>query len=201
MAVDAGSDTTAIALTHLLYQLCKNPDKLELLRRTLQGTFDGEIPSFDTVKNNKYLRACIDESLRLLPPVSFGLQRKTPPEGAMILGEWVPGNTLVGVPAYVAHRDPDVFPEPETFCPERWLGEAAKDFQKYYIAFSAGARGCIGRNISYLEQHVLVAALVMRYDMELADPDFEMVWEERFNLWPKALPIKFTRRKSGLKAV
>jgi cytochrome P450 len=55
----------------------------------------------------------------------------------------------VSISAYVAHRDPKVFPEPETFRPERWLGDDAKDLQAAFITFSAGARGCIGRNISY----------------------------------------------------
>lgn len=194
--VNAGSDTTAIALTHILYYLLKNPEKLKILRAQLDADLDPTVvvPTYTSVRNIAYLRACLDESLRLSPPVAFGLQRKTPPEGSSIQGTWVAGNTHVSVPAYIAHRDAAIFPDPESFIPERWLKEEAKEIQKYFIPFSAGSRGCIGRNISYIEQHVLVATMVRRYDMALLSEGWELEWEERFNLWPKPLPIIIERR-------
>ncbi|KIW31689.1 uncharacterized protein PV07_03294 [Cladophialophora immunda] len=194
--MNAGSDTTAIALTHVLYYLLKNPEKLAKLQKELDQSLGQQdaIPSYGAVKNLPYLRACLDESLRLSPPVSFGLERKTPPEGTTIAGQWVAGNTLVSVPAYTAHRDPVVFPEPDKFVPERWLVDGAKEIQKYFISFSAGARGCIGRNITYIEQFMLIATLVQRYDLALPYKDWELTWEERFNLWPCALPLRISRR-------
>lgn len=73
------------------------------------------------------------------------------------MNEAIPGNTTVLISPYVAHRNQRVFPDPESFNPERWLGESGKSLQQYFILFSTGARGCIGRNISYLEQKVLNA--------------------------------------------
>ncbi|KAL9095749.1 MAG: hypothetical protein Q9165_002181 [Trypethelium subeluteriae] len=192
--LDAGSDTTAIALTHVLYLLVKNPEKLARLRESLRACGQLDIPWYDAVKHNAYLRACLDESLRLLPPVAAGLQRKTPPGGSSVDGKWIAGNTLVSTSPYVAHRNPDVFPDPEAFLPERWLEADAKEMQRYFIAFSAGARGCIGRNLTYLEQTVLLATLVRRYDFALPDPDWEMRWEEKFNFWPQSLPVRLYRR-------
>lgn len=179
-----------------MYYLLKNPDKLERLREELDKHLsnEGRVPSYAAVRDIAYLRACLDESLRLSPPVSFGLQRKTPSEGTVVNGEWIAGDTLVSVPAYVAHRDPAIFPEPEKFVPERWLKEEAKEVQKYFIPFSAGARGCIGRNITYIEQHVLLASLLRNYEFALPHPDWELRWEERFNLWPSAMPLKVWRR-------
>lgn len=194
--MNAGSDTTAIALTHAMYYLVKNPNKLQRLREELDQHLKPEekIPSYASVRDIAYLRACLDESLRLSPPVSFGLQRKTPSKGTVINGEWVAGDTLVSVPAYVAHRDPVVFPEPERFLPERWLEETAKSTQKYFIAFSTGARGCIGKNITYIEQHVLLATLIRRYEFALPHDGWTLTWEERFNLWPSAMPLRIWRR-------
>ena len=103
----------------------------------------------------------------MYPPSTFGLPRRTPPEGAPILGDFVPGETSVSISAYVAHRDPKVFSEPEEYRPERWLGDDAKDLQAAFISFSTGARGCIGRNISYLEQTVLLASVVHRFEFAL----------------------------------
>ncbi|KAK5070404.1 hypothetical protein LTR64_000075 [Lithohypha guttulata] len=190
------SDTTAIALTHVLYYLLKNPDRLRRLREEIDNCIESDtvIPAYADVKTLPYLKACLDESLRLSPPVSFGLERKTPPEGASINGEWVAGDVMVSVPAYVAHRDSSIFPDPEEYIPERWLTEESKTVQKYFIPFSTGARGCIGRNISYIEQHVLLAALVKRYEFALPYMEWELRWEERFNLWPSAMPLRVWRR-------
>ena len=145
--MDAGSDTTAIALTHILWQLSRHPVELQKLRDEIKPVFD-ELPegsfvaSYNSLRNCAYLRACLDESLRLHPPISTGLQRKTTGSGTKIDGHFIPGDVLVSVPAYVAHRNEEVFPEPESFIPERWLQpENASQFQKNFLAFSAGSRG------------------------------------------------------------
>jgi benzoate 4-monooxygenase len=109
--VDAGSDTTAIALTNVLYYLIKHPAVLSKLRKEVDGVLAGEeVAPFVNVKSLPYLRACLDESLRLSPPVPQGLERKTPSERIQILGEQIVGGVTVSVPAYVAHRDPSLFP-------------------------------------------------------------------------------------------
>lgn len=54
-----------------------------------------------------------------------------------------------------------------------WLGDAGKELRPYFVAFSAGARGCIGRNISYLEQTVLLASLIHRFEFALSSPGAE----------------------------
>ncbi|KAL6803672.1 cytochrome P450 [Trichoderma sp. SZMC 28012] len=195
--LDAGSDTTAISLTHTMYFLMKSPAALSRLREELRVALDGsqEVAKYATVKNLPYLHACINESLRLLPPVAFGLNRMTPPEGLTIDGTWIPGNTLVGVPAYTAHRSP-LFSNSEQYQPERWLEDGIKETQGTFIPFSTGARGCIGRNISYIEQTVLLATLVQRYDLSLVDPKRNLDHEEAFNLWPGPLPLKIRRREN-----
>jgi benzoate 4-monooxygenase len=66
--------------------------------------------------------------------------------------------------------------------------------EPYFIPFSAGARGCIGRNISYLEQIVILATVVHRYDFALPGPDFKGERFEAFNLICGPLPIKIWRR-------
>ncbi|KAL6806455.1 cytochrome P450 [Trichoderma sp. SZMC 28013] len=194
--LDAGSDTTAISLTHAMYFLMKTPAALSRLREELRVALDGsqEVAKYAAVKNLPYLHACINESLRLLPPVAFGLNRMTPPEGLMIDGTWIPGNTLVGVPAYTAHRSP-LFSNSEQYQPERWLEDGIKETQGTFIPFSTGARGCIGRNISYIEQTVLLATLFQRYDLSLVDPEGNLDHEEAFNLWPGPLPLKIRRRE------
>ncbi|KAF9875547.1 cytochrome P450 [Colletotrichum karsti] len=195
--LDAGSDTTAIALTHVMYFLLKNPTTLSKLRHEIDANAalqDDLVATHASVKNLPYLRACLDESLRLLPPVCAGLHRVTPPEGLTIDGHRIEGGTVVAVPIYTAHRNPELFPDPETYRPERWLAEGGKDAQASFMPFSAGARGCIGRNITYIEQTMLLASLVRRYEFSFVDEGFEMTHEEAFNLWPGPLPLRMRRR-------
>ncbi|KAK5456917.1 hypothetical protein LTS15_004697 [Exophiala xenobiotica] len=197
--MNAGSDTTAIAINNAMYLLLKHHAQLKRLREELAGVLEDDevVAPYDKVKQLPFLRACLDESMRLLPPTTFGLPRRTPPEGAPVLGDYIAGDTSVSMSSYVAHRDPSVFSDPETYNPERWLGEEGKELQPYFIAFSAGARGCIGRNISYLEQMVLLASLLHRYEFALPYPEWEPTRRENFNLSPGPMPLKVWRRKSA----
>ncbi|KAF9639027.1 putative benzoate 4-monooxygenase cytochrome p450 protein [Lasiodiplodia theobromae] len=159
--LDAGSDTTAIALANVMYFLLKSPTCFTKLREELDRALPADtiIPSYDSIKQLPYLRACLDESLRIIPPVSAGLSRTVPPEGMTIDGHWIPGGTSVAVAAYTAHRNPSVFAQPEEYRPDRWLGQKTSEMQAAFIPFSTGSRGCIGRNITYLEQTVMIATL------------------------------------------
>ncbi|EAW18409.1 cytochrome P450 [Aspergillus fischeri NRRL 181] len=198
--MNAGSVTTAIAIANVMYQLLKNPCCLVKLREEVDAVLDDDeiIAPYDKVKHLPYLRACLDESLRIFPPTSHGLPRQTPPEGMEILGQWVPGNTSVSISALVAHRDESVFPQADRYIPERWLGEEGKALQPYFVAFSAGARSCIGRNISYLEQTKAIASLVHRYEFALPHPGWELKRLETMNLILGDMPVKVWRRQRDM---
>ncbi len=193
--VNAGSVTTAIAVNNVMYLLLKNPRCLSVLREELDANLGDELVSpYPKVRHLPYLRACLDEALRIYPPTPFNLPRSTPAEGANIMGEWIAGGTSVGMSSYVAHRDEKIFPDPERFYPERWLSEQGKEIQPYFLTFSAGARGCLGRNISYLEQYILTATMVHRYDFSLPSPTWEQERYEHFNHPPGPLPLQVSRR-------
>ena len=197
--MNAGADGTAISLTNTIYLLIKNPDKLGELRKELDAALDDDdiIAPWAKVKQLPYLRACLDESLRMYPPVAAALHRKTPPEGTMVMGQFIPGRTIVSMSAYTSHRDPFIFPQPEEYRPERWLENDTKAMKSAFIPFSAGARACIGQNFTHMEQNIVLATLVRRYDFMLAHKDWEMEFEEAFNLWPRKLPLKMSRRCPG----
>lgn len=195
--LNAGSTTTAIALANVMYHLLKHPKILAKLREEIDRALDTDdvIASYDAVKNLPYLRACLDESLRIVSPTTQNLGRVTPPEGMQVLHDFVPGGVSVSMSALVVHHNADIFPEPEKYVPERWLGEAGKKLQPYFLAFSAGARGCIGRNISYLEQTVLLASLIHRYDFALPSPDWEITRLETMNMLVGDMWLKVWRRE------
>ena len=194
--LNAGSTTTAIAMTNVLFQLLKHPKVMERLRNEVDSVLEADevIAPYDKVKNLPFLRACLDESLRLFSPTTHGLGRETPPEGMWILDDFIGGGVTVSMSAYVVHRDETVFRKADQFIPKRWLGEEGKELQPYFLAFSAGARGCIGRNISYLEQTVLLASILHRYEFALPHPDWELERLETMNLLPGKMPVKVWRR-------
>ncbi|KAK6206431.1 hypothetical protein LQW54_007724 [Pestalotiopsis sp. IQ-011] len=109
---------------------------------------------------------------------------------------WIPGDTSVSMTIFAAHRNPSVFKDPEEFHPRRWLvPEERKRMEHAFIPLSTGGRGCIGRNISYLEQTIMLASLVHRYDFALSGPDFELPQFEAFNIICGEMPIKIWRRE------
>lgn len=195
--MNAGSDTTATALTNVLYWLLKNPKCLAKLRAELDEVLEPHemVAAYDRVKHLPYLRACLDESMRLTPPNTMNVPRLTPKDGMSIMGRWIPGNTTVHSPTYSVHRIAEAFPDPESYNPDRWLGKTARDLQRHFLTFSLGSRGCIGRNITYLEQTVVLASIVHRYEFELISEDWVLGQREAFTCSPGDMPVKISRRK------
>jgi cytochrome P450 len=194
--MNAGSDTTATALTNVLFWILKHPDCFAKLRQEIDAVLEPDeiVAAYDRVRHLPYLRACLDESMRMTPPNTMNVPRITPAEGLEVMGHWIPGGTTVHSPPYSMHRNEKVFPDPEVYRPERWFAEDAKDLQPHFITFSAGARGCIGRNITYLEQTVVLASLVHRYDFELLSPDWMLPQREAFTCSPGDMPVRISRR-------
>ena len=184
----AGSDTTGISLTAVMFQLLKHPDKLHKLRQEIGeaerlGTISSPI-TFAESQKLPYLRAVIKDGLRLHPATGLPLWRQVPKDGAVICGQHFPAGVNVGINAWVAHRNESVFPDAETFLPERWT-ESSKEqlleMESYFMAFGMGSRTCLGKNISLLEMNKVLPELLRRFDFELVDPNVESL--ESSNRW------------------
>ncbi|KAF9886747.1 hypothetical protein FE257_011124 [Aspergillus nanangensis] len=143
----AGTETTATALSGLFYQLLRNPDKMEKLVNEVRGTFqkDSDI-EMRALEHMKYLNACLEEALRVYPPVPVGLPRVTPDDGLMVCGEYVPGKTALSVNQWATYRSAKNFKRPDDFIPERWTNsDFASDNKAAFQPFSFGPRNCLGR--------------------------------------------------------
>ncbi|CAK7235887.1 hypothetical protein SBRCBS47491_009447 [Sporothrix bragantina] len=207
--VNAGSDTTSTALANCIYLLCmqRHVCYRDRLRAELAPVFAaaaGRLPRYEALAALPFLRACIDETLRLRPSSAFGLPREVPVGGRWIAGKFVAGGVSVSVPTYSLLHNPDVFAHPETFRPERWTDMPADDprlvrMKKYHLPFSTGPRACIGRNIAYFEMVLVVAALVHYFDFTFADPRVDGHYEvlERLNANPDELFMYPKRRVEG----
>jgi cytochrome P450 len=167
----AGSDTTATALSSTLFHLtAHNPAAMKKLQDEIRGNFSRyeDIVTGKELADCHYLKACIDEAMRISPPVPGLLARETVND-CTIDGQKLPEGTGVGVPIYTIHHNPEYFPEPFTYKPERWLDSDTATLEKARSAFnpfSLGARGCIGKSVAYMELRLAIARLVWKFDME-----------------------------------
>jgi cytochrome P450 len=151
--MDLGSDTTAIALRAIFYMLLKNPDKMEKLLKQMDeadaaGKLSNPIQYKETQNHLPYFGAIMKEAMRMHPSVGLLLERQVPTGGATICGEYIPAGTIVGINAWVLHYNPEVFPNPEKFEPERWLEsseEKLQEMERSFFVFGAGSRTCIGK--------------------------------------------------------
>jgi benzoate 4-monooxygenase len=200
MLLNAGSDTTTAGLTSTLYFLLKNPHCRQKLRNEIDAklnSFDEGIVPYDAVRDLPYLRACIDEALRLRPPIAYPLQRLVvAPEGTIIAGHAVRCGTVVAVSPWSIHRHKSLYKDPDIFDPERWFDETQlSNLRKYYIVFSQGPRQCLGRHIAIVELQIVISTLIRRYDIELLTPDQELSIYDRFNSNPGSMPVRMKRRR------
>ncbi|KAM0327641.1 hypothetical protein ACHAQA_005934 [Verticillium albo-atrum] len=171
----AGSDTTAISLSAVLYYLLKNPACMQALQEEVdQFTNRGELsvhPTFKESQQMQYLQAVIKEALRLHPATGLPLERVVPQGGATISGRFFPEGTIVGINTWVAHRDKSIFGEDaDVFSPKRWLeGDADRValMNRYWMPFGLGSRTCIGRHISMLEMCKLIPLLIRDFTFRL----------------------------------
>jgi cytochrome P450 len=111
--IAAGSDTTALTLTYLLFTVCQNKDIYKKLVAEVQGLPDNFTD--DDCRDAPYLNQVITETLRLYSPVSASLPRVTPPDGAKLAGYEIPPGVIVSTQAYTYHRDPKIFRDPERY--------------------------------------------------------------------------------------
>ncbi|KAM5357277.1 hypothetical protein ACJZ2D_016436 [Fusarium nematophilum] len=170
----AGSQSTAGGLSAVLFYLAHHPAKLARLRAEIHGSFvsqeeiryspEGKLASLP------YLRACINESLRLSPPTPGHLPRTVVgDQGLTIDGRWYPSNTNIGVSPYSIHRNTKYFTNPFDFLPERWLEgeEILMRISPAFAAFSTGETGCIGQRLATMELCLAIARFLWQFDLRI----------------------------------
>ncbi|CAD7077462.1 unnamed protein product [Hermetia illucens] len=184
MATDivmAGVDETSSAVTTVLFTLAKNPDKQEILRNELRKI----LPEKDSpltpqnMSNLPYLRACIKESLRVLPVV-IGNSRKTGKD-LVLKGHKVPKGTNVLLVSAHTQVDERLYTGGEKFIPERWLKNQESELSKEaksvspftFLPFGFGPRMCIGRRFAELEIEVFISKIIRNFYVGWERPDLK----------------------------
>ena len=169
----AGSHTTSSSLTWIVWRIMRDSTVLGKMLAELDSSLSdvprSQVPPHSKLEHLQYFNCVIKEGLRIDTAVPGSTPRYVPPGGSVINGVNLPGGAIVSAQAYSCHRDPDVFPEPEEFKPERWLDESP-EMRRLYIPFGAdGPRKCIGIHLAYMELRVILASLFHRFDLKFAD--------------------------------
>jgi cytochrome P450 len=165
----AGHETTATSLAWAVERLVRNPDKLERLRAEVEED------------REEYLTATIQETLRLRPVISIVLRKLTQP--VEIGGYELPAGVSVAPCIYLAHRNPEVYPEPERFRPERFLETPPGTYT--WIPFGGGVRRCLGASFAQFEMTVVLRELVRRHQIRPANPKPERIFRRAITETPR----------------
>lgn len=166
----AGFETTANSMTSTAYLLACNPDVQEKLYQELcEHIEDGsQSVSYETVNKLTYLDQVFSEALRVYPPVVTFITRDTNED--FQLGDYfIPSDTNVLIPIWQIHHDPELWPDPYKFDPERFSPEVKASENRHpmsYIPFGAGPRGCVGIRFAQLEAKLAIARLVRCFRLE-----------------------------------
>ena len=155
-----------MAITH--FHLISNPPIMAKVRAELLTV--QENASWTELEQLPYLSACIAEGNRLSFGVTARACRIAPDEALQYKGYTIPPGTPVSMTTLCVHTDEDIFPDPWTFNPDRWLGPEGLARRKFQMAFNKGGRNCIGINLAHAELFLVIAA-VARYEMELFETD------------------------------
>ncbi|XP_059171801.1 cytochrome P450 3A29-like [Physella acuta] len=182
----AGYDPLSSAMQYLFYQLAKCPDIQNKVYSEIADVMgDAEEPSYDNCQQMKYLQATIDETLRMYPPLHI-LTRQTTKD-TTLGGLFIPANTGILIPVYNLARDPEFFPEPDVFRPERFLDASVNPVT--FVPFGFGPRQCIGMRLALMELKIALVHVLGRLQVVKATPEVLEIEDFSGNLVPKT-PIR-----------
>lgn len=176
---------TSTSLAWAFERLLRHPQKLARLREEVRGG-DGDA----------YMEAVIQETMRLCPPVPTVARRLSEP---MELGGYeIPAGTTVAPCVYLLHRRPDVYPNPETFEPERFLERPPGTYT--WIPFGGGVRRCLAASFAMQEMKRTIAAVLGEVELRPAATGSERVARSSIAFAPDRHAVAIVTRRKTLPA-
>jgi cytochrome P450 len=161
-----GHETTAAALTWTWYLLTTHPTIYHKVQQEADNTLQGRVPTYADLAHLPYCLQVFKEAMRLYPPSYIHLRQAL--HDVEIGNYLVPKGYHAVIPVYLLHRNPDYFPDPEQFDPDRFTPEHEKLLPPCaYLPFGAGPRICMGNHLALMQGHLLLATLAQRVTFEL----------------------------------
>ena len=185
----AGYETTSSTLQFLSYELAKNQHVQDKLAEEIESEFsDGEEPNYYNVKKLKYMEAVINETLRMYPPIH--LLSRIAQVDTTINGRPVPAGTSIMIPVANIGRDPEFFPEPDSFRPERFMGKSKEEVNPLtFLPFGHGPRHCIGFRLAMMEIQIALVHMIRKVRVVSVIPESLEIEDYTGVLVPK-IPVQ-----------
>ncbi|MFH8369494.1 cytochrome P450 [Streptomyces sp. NPDC018031] len=178
----AAHHTTGVAVSWTLHLLGGHPEVADRVAGELDRVLgDRAAPDYADLRRLRYLEMTLKESMRLYPPGPYGARETT---GPLTVGDYeIPAGTTILYPFWAIHMNPDHWPEPEEFRPERFTPEeTARRPRLAYVPFGIGPRSCEGAALAMVEAELVLAVLLKRFRFRPA-PGHRVTPVERFVLW------------------
>lgn len=198
----AGFETTSTTISFCLYEFAKH---LECQRKAQQEIEEilkdnnGQI-TYESIQQMKYLESCIDETLRLHPPVPSLLRECTKDWTVPGTDRVIDAGTMVFIPTYAMHLDEQYFQDPHEFIPDRFNEQnyGGKTFiDMPYMPFGDGPRACIGLRFAKMNTKASLAMLLKNYNFELTGNTLNalIISPKSFLVSPEGgIQLKITKR-------
>lgn len=169
IVLTAGSTTTVHYLKSTVYFVLADKAILHRLQVELKEAIPNpsELPPMHILERLPYLNAVFKEGSRLNDGASTRLARIAPNEDLKFRDHVIPRGTAVSMSTYIQHRNTSLFPDPETFNPDRWLGPDSAKLERYLVNFNKGTRNCLGMNLAKAEIYLTLAMVFRSFEMEL----------------------------------
>lgn len=190
----AGHETTANTLVWTLHYLDRNLDVLQALQAEVDSVLHGRAPTLADLRNLPYTLMVIKETMRIEPTASIIPRALL--EDVQLGGYLLEKNSMVFIPAYVVHRDPRWWNQPERFNPTRFSEKNEAEIPRYaYLPFGGGPRICIGNHFSLMEAQILLAMIVNRFRLRHTQ-DANVIPIRQVTTFPKnGMPMVVNTRK------
>jgi pentalenene oxygenase len=189
----AGSETVANSVAWTFHVLGANPEIEHRLHAEVDGVVNGRTPQYEDLPQLPYTRRVFTEALRMYGP-PWMLSRRTTAE-IELGGVRIPAGASVLFSPNSMQRDPAIYPDPDTFDPDRWLGNEIKTAAKCtYLPFSAGNRQCIGDSYAWVSSVTILGGICSRWRLTPA-PGSRVRPTIALTLVPSELPMKLHRRQ------
>ncbi|KAF9347482.1 hypothetical protein BGX26_001033 [Mortierella sp. AD094] len=208
----AGRDTTAQALSWMFYLILRSDSRKEILEKLISeidSTLDtnqcnndqdtaSAVPTYDTIKTQKYAEACFYESLRLYPSVPHNIKICTE-DDVLPGGVHVYKGELVAWGSWAMGRDTAIWgPDAHEYRPERWL-QGEKFSPTKFVSFHLGPRTCLGQQFATMEAIMITSMILRNFSLELVNPDREPIYKQAVTLpMAEGLPVRIRRRTLAL---
>ncbi|NBM17238.1 cytochrome P450 [Streptomyces sp. GC420] len=190
-----GMETTANAICSTLHLISEHPEVERRLNEELDEVLAGRPATFEDIPRLDYLYRVLYETLRIRPPVWL-LTRMTTSD-TELGGHPIPRDTIVLLSPYLLHHNPELFAEPETFDPDRWLPERVDDITEAAMQpFIMGNRKCIGDKFALTEAILVIATILARWSLQMI-PGAKREPLPEATLGPGPLPMRLSRRAAA----